>query len=292
MKIYSEIIFEKVSPELLDILVARLAEAGYDGFLEEGDTLKAYQNEEGLDLSTLDELGKQYNCRFRVNRVAEENWNATWESSFSPVIVENFVAIRADFHDVVKDVEYEIVITPKMSFGTGHHATTWLMLKAMRDLPLQGAPLQGAALQGGALQGWEVLDFGTGTGILAILAEKMGAGRVLAIDYDSWSIDNATENLARNHCEKINLGLADVIPEGEQFNLVLANINKHILLEHCKSIVEALKTGGLLLMSGILEEDRGDMEQAFGLYLGSPVKVEERNNWLMLAFSKSAASRD
>ena len=296
MKTYSEIVFDRVSPELLDILVARLAEAGCDGFLEEGDTLKAYQNEEALDTSALDALAKEYNCRYQVNRVAEENWNASWESSFSPVVVEDFVAVRADFHDVVKDVEYEIVITPKMSFGTGHHATTWLMLKAMRDLPLQGTALQetalqGTALQGAALQGREVLDFGTGTGILAILAEKMGAGRVLAIDNDTWSIDNATENLARNSCEKIELRLGESIPFGSQFDLVLANINKHILLGHCRSISEAVKTGGMLIMSGILSEDLGDMEAAFGLYLGKPIKVEERNNWLMIAFSKGAASQ-
>jgi ribosomal protein L11 methyltransferase len=286
MKTYSEIVFDRVSPELLDILVAKLAEAGYDGFLEEGDTLKAYQNEEALDISALDALCKEYNCGYQVNRVAEENWNASWESSFSPVVVGDFVAIRADFHDVVRNVKYEIVITPKMSFGTGHHATTWLMLKAMYDFSLQGA-----ALQETALQGKEVLDFGTGTGILAILAEKMGAGRVLAIDNDSWSIDNATENLARNSCEKIELRLGESIPLGSQFDLVLANINKHILLEHCRSISGAVKPGGLLIMSGILSEDLGDMEAAFGLYLGKPVKVEERNNWLMIAFSKGAASQ-
>ncbi len=281
MKTYSEIIFDRVSPELLDILVARLADAGYDGFLEEGDTLKAYQNEEALDLSALDALCKEYNCRYKVNRVAEENWNATWESSFSPVVVDDFVAVRADFHEIVQGVEYEIVITPKMSFGTGHHATTWLMLKA----------LQGTALQGAALQGREVVDFGTGTGILAVLAEKMGAGRVLAIDNDTWSIDNATENLARNSCEKIELRLGESIPQGRQFDLVLANINKHILLAHCRSISEAVKTGGMLIMSGILSEDLGDMEAAFELYLGKPVKVEERNNWLMIAFSKGAANQ-
>jgi ribosomal protein L11 methyltransferase len=136
-----------------------------------------------------------------------------------------------------------------------------------------------------------VLDFGTGTGILAILAEKMGADRVVAIDNETWSIDNATENLARNKCEKVDLKLGGSIPPGMQFDLVLANINKHILLEHCRSISEAIKTGGMLIMSGILSEDRNDIEQAFSLYLSKPVTVKERNNWLMIAFSNCAANQ-
>jgi ribosomal protein L11 methyltransferase len=280
MKAYSEIVFEAVSPELLDILVAKLAEAGYDGFLEEGNTLKAYLGETSLDLTSLQSLSSEYGCRYTVNQVKEENWNAEWESSFSPVVVDDFVAVRADFHEVVKSIEFEIVITPKMSFGTGHHATTWLMIKALRDL------------QGKDIQGKDVLDFGTGTGILAILAEKMGAGPVLAIDIDTWSIDNATENLAGNNCKKIELRLSDSIPPDVQFDLVLANINKHILLEHCRSISKSVKTGGMLIMSGILVEDREDMEAAFGLYLGKPLITEERNNWLMMAFSIGAASRD
>jgi ribosomal protein L11 methyltransferase len=134
------------------------------------------------------------------------------------------------------------------------------------------------------------VDYGTGTGILAILAEKMGAGRVLAIDNDPWSIDNATENLARNGSTKIRLELGEIIPGGQQFDIVLANINKHILLAHCQGICDAVKPGGLLLMSGILREDLEDMKMSFGLYLGQPLTVEERNNWLMIAFSKGSAA--
>jgi ribosomal protein L11 methyltransferase len=232
-------------------------------------------------------------------------------------VVEDFVAVRADFHEVVKNVSHEIIITPKMSFGTGHHATTWLMMKALRDLSLQGASLQGrafqeamipgnslqagsngnpslqgASLQGRPLGGREVLDFGTGTGILAILAEKMGAGKILAIDNDTWSIDNATENIARNNCRNIELALADSIPPGRQFDIVLANINKHILLEHARSIADSVKAGGILIISGILSEDRDDMISAFELYLVRPITAEERNNWLMIAFSKGVANQD
>jgi ribosomal protein L11 methyltransferase len=286
MKTYAEVIFDVLMPELNDVLIARLSEAGFDGFLEEGPSLKAYQDFGALDSAFLDGLSTEYGCQYLVNRIEEENWNASWESSFSPVIVENFVAIRADFHDVVKDVEYEIVITPKMSFGTGHHATTWLMMKAMRDLHT----LQKSTLGESTLGEWrrrDVVDYGTGTGILAILAEKMGAEHVLAIDNDPWSIDNATENLARNGCSKIRLEMGENIPGGLQFDIVLANINKHILLAHCQGICNAVKPGGLLLMSGILREDLEDMEKSFGSYLGKPISVDERNNWLMIAFSKS-----
>ncbi len=275
-----------LTPELQDILVAELSDAGYDGFLEEGDTLKAYRGEEIVDRVYLDELCTGYGCTYAVNLIEEENWNATWESSFSPVVVEKFVAVRADFHDPVKDVEYEIIITPKMSFGTGHHATTWLMMKAMRDL--QGRDLGGRDLGGSK----EVLDFGTGTGILAILAEKMGADHVLAIDNDTWSIDNATENLERNGCERIELKLGESIPPGRQFDLVLANINKHILLQHCKAIADSVRMGGLLIISGVLSGDREDMIKAFELYLVRPITVEERNNWLMITFSKGGAIQD
>ena len=290
MKTYAEVVFEGLSPELNDVLIARLAEAGFDGFLEEGNSLKAYQDQQALDLTFLDGLCSDYGCSYRLNQIEEENWNASWESSFSPVVVENFVAVRADFHEVVKGVEYEIIITPKMSFGTGHHATTWLMMKAMRNLDLQNLDLQGRGFGGRGFGGAEVVDYGTGTGILAILAEKMGAGRVLAIDNDPWSIDNATENLARNGSTKIRLELGEIIPGGQQFDIVLANINKHILLAHCQGICDAVKPGGLLLMSGILREDLEDMKMSFGLYLGQPLTVEERNNWLMIAFSKGPAA--
>jgi ribosomal protein L11 methyltransferase len=290
MKTYAEVVFEGLSPELNDVLIARLSEAGFDGFLEEGGTLKAYQNQSLLNREVLEGISSEYGCSYRLNQIEEENWNATWESSFSPVIVEDFVAVRADFHEVVKGVEYEIIITPKMSFGTGHHATTWLMMKAMRDIhTLQKSTLGESTLGESTLGEWggrEVVDYGTGTGILAILAEKMGADRVLAIDNDPWSIDNATENLARNSCTRVELELGESIPGGKQFDVVLANINKHILLAHCQGICDAVKAGGLLLMSGILREDLEDMERSFGLYLGKPLKVEERNNWLMIAFSK------
>ncbi len=279
MKIYNELSFSGVSPEVADILIAELADAGYYGFLEEEEALKAYVDEQAFNEAVVEAISKRYDCRFVVNQIEEQNWNATWESSFSPVRVGSFVAIRADFHEVVKDVEYEIIITPKMSFGTGHHATTYLVMKAMNDMFGQGQ----------ALKGVDVLDFGTGTGVLAILASKMGAKQVVAVDNDSWSINNAGENIEMNGCGNIELSLAEELPTGKTFDLILANINKHILLDHCKAIVMALKPGGTVLLSGILSSDVPDIERAYELYLHNPVLVEERNNWMMMAFSKRHA---
>jgi ribosomal protein L11 methyltransferase len=277
MKTYIEIVFEGISPDLGEILVAELSEAGYYGFLEEEGSLKAYVDAAAYDEDVPLAISARHGCGYVVNRIEEENWNATWESSFSPVVVGDFVAVRADFHDVVEHIEHEIVITPKMSFGTGHHATTYLVMQAMEDLFAGGEGMKGMA----------VLDFGTGTGLLAILASRMGAGQVLAIDNDSWSIDNATENIAKNGSGNIELALAGEIPSGRKFDLILANINKHILLANVEAIAKALNKGGTVLLSGILSTDVLDIERAYELYLGKSIKMAERNNWMMMAFTKN-----
>jgi len=274
MKKYLEIVFRELSSETSDILVARLTEAGFYGFLEEEGSLKAYILPENLDRAQLNTIAEACDAGYQSTLIAEENWNADWESSFEPVRVGKFVAVRADFHTSVEDVEHEIIITPKMSFGTGHHATTWLMIRAMEGMVHPGD---------------EFFDFGTGTGVLAILAAKMRAGKVLAVDNDPWSMENAAENVSRNGVSMVELQLSDSVPGSGKFDLVLANINKHILLANCRHICEVVKPGGRLLLSGILPSDVMDMEEAFGLYMGKPVIVEERNNWSLMAFTKRFA---
>lgn len=276
MKKYTEVLFEGLSPELAEILVAQLSDLGYYGFLEEEGLLKAYVGEQDYEAELLAELASAHGLLYKIDTVEEENWNAVWESSFSPVVVNDFVAVRADFHPVVDDVDYEIAITPKMSFGTGHHATTYLVLEAMQKR--YGA--------GGKMQGLRVLDFGTGTGLLAILAAKMGAGYVMAIDNDTWSIDNASENIRKNGADSIELALADAIPSGKTFDLILANINKHILLGQAEAIANALEEGGVVLLSGILNVDVADIQKAYELHFGAPAGMAERNNWMVMAFTK------
>jgi ribosomal protein L11 methyltransferase len=180
------------------------------------------------------------------------------------------VAVRATFHPTVAGVDTEIIITPKMSFGTGHHATTWMMMDMMFGLNCKGKT---------------VLDFGTGTGILAILAEKLGASRVHAIDNDPWCIENARENIALNECQSITLSQAEVLPSDKRYDIVLANINKNFLLENREKLVNLVQKGGSLLLSGILAEDRVDIENSYLPIAGQPITFRERNNWIGLAFS-------
>lgn len=209
---------------------------------------------------------------FESQLIEEENWNAVWESNFPPVVVDDFCAVRAHFHEPIPGVEQEIVITPKMSFGTGHHATTYMMMQGMRHLPLEDK---------------DVFDFGTGTGVLAILAEKLGAREVLAIDIDEWSIINTEENIARNNCRKIRAAQSSRLPEGATFDCILANINKNVILHYLSGLVAILRQGGSILFSGLLLADREEVVQACekaGLKLENE---SERAGWIALLFTGS-----
>ena len=166
--------------------MAELNAAGYDGFETKDDSLHAFINSEDFNTLFIAEISNKYQIDYEVKEVRNENWNALWESNFEPVTVDNDIGIRAHFHPPFHDVRHEIIITPKMSFGTGHHATTFLMMQQMLQVNFTGK---------------KIFDFGTGTGILAILAEKLGAGKVLATDIDEWCISNSLENTEQNNCK-------------------------------------------------------------------------------------------
>jgi ribosomal protein L11 methyltransferase len=204
-----------------------------------------------------------------IRRIREENWNAQWESSFDPVVIPGRLSVRAMFHKPVEGVEREIVITPKMSFGTGHHATTSLMLEEMLNIPFSGK---------------DVLDFGTGTGVLAILASMAGAKRVMAIDNDPWSMENAAENAAVNGCTNINLSLTDQLPQTDRFDIILANINRNVILSNTGQLCSLLRPNGILLLSGLLESDRIDVENAFLPLLSRHPSSRVRNGWIVLTY--------
>ncbi|MDP4260690.1 MAG: 50S ribosomal protein L11 methyltransferase [Bacteroidota bacterium] len=236
-----------------DILIARLSEAGYEAFEEDGMVLHAFIPESRFDAPALDlllantrPLPASPRLAYQQELIPDANWNADWERDFHPVVVGDFVAVRASFHPPVPGVKHELIITPKMSFGTGHHATTWMMIEAMQHLDVRRR---------------SVLDFGTGTGVLAILADRLGATRVLAIDHDDWSIENARENIAINHCTHITLNKMSTIPSNELFSIVLANINKNVILKEMHAIGQQLTEDGVILLSGLLLDDEQDIAQ-------------------------------
>lgn len=270
---YIVISFETSDANLRDILIAELANDGYDSFEETAKVLNACCTEDVYNEEVIATLCENYGVQYKKEVVAEQNWNATWERDFKPVIVNDFCAIRADFHEAVAGVAHEIIITPKMSFGTGHHATTRLMVQQMKEIEFNNST---------------VLDFGTGTGVLAILAEKLGAKKIVAIDNDEWSYDNTLENINFNDVHNIDVlkGSLEVASD-EHYDIILANINRHILLEYMNDMYSVLKDGGVIIMSGILTEDeqivvdkaqRSGFEEAY-------ITVEE--NWISIRMSKN-----
>ena len=271
MNSYIKIEFQNISQEQSDILIAQLSEIGFEGFEEEQNKLKAFITSQNFNDELLKDISTALQLDFSKTIIEETNWNQVWESNFDPVIVDDFVAVRADFHEPVKGVQLEIVITPKMSFGTGHHATTYMMMQQMREIDFTNKV---------------VFDFGTGTGVLAILAEKLGANQVLAIDNDNWSIENAKENIQRNNCNAITIGLANTASVNGKFDIILANINKNVILDNLEVLTRQLTAGGLLLLSGLLAEDEHDIiakGQQLDLKL---LSKQERHKWLFLKFSQ------
>ncbi|MBA3829543.1 MAG: 50S ribosomal protein L11 methyltransferase [Taibaiella sp.] len=255
-----------------EMLIALLAEQGYEGFEEREGSLRAYVSADNYNADTLASLLGTHNLGYTVDELVEQNWNESWEKNFDPIVIDGFCAVRADFHKAYTDIAHEIIITPKMSFGTGHHATTQLVIMQMQKLDISGR---------------HVLDFGTGTGILAILAEKMGAANVLAIDNDNWSYENAIENVSKNNCHVIAVKLCtlDDIPV-QKYDLIIANINRHILLQYLAIMRAMLVDVGTLIISGILKTDEELMITACKQQEFTILEVSEMNGWLAITAKK------
>ncbi len=250
--------------EQQEILISELNDLGANGFEQTQTHLLVYFDADTFPSYDVNELLKDFNIA--TQNIEQQNWNAVWESNFQPVVVDDFCAVRAPFHEPIEGVLHEIVIMPKMSFGTGHHATTWMMMAQMKDIDFAGK---------------KVFDFGTGTGILAILAQKLGAASVLAIDNDEWSIENGRENMVRNGCANVTVEFASTVPEGP-FDVILANINRNVILMHLQHLTDAMLPQGLILFSGLLEEDEPEIVKAsltLNLHLS---KKEKRNGWISL----------
>lgn len=265
---YTEVVFFNITASTSELLIAALADKA-DGFEERDTLLKAFFSDAQITAAELDAVSGPLKISYQVSELEPQNWNALWESNFDPVVVDDFVAVRASFHPPFKNVEQEIVINPKMSFGTGHHATTWLMMQQMRSISFSGR---------------RVFDFGTGTGILAILAQKQGAATVLATDIDEWSIENARENFQINSCADIRLQQSGSAIQEAVFDVILANINKNVLMETIPQLKQQLAPGGILLLSGLLEADEPEIvERAVETGLLMEGKFL-KNNWLCLKF--------
>ncbi len=266
---YTQISFEDISPEQIDVLVAVLPELGFHGMEEISGGVKAYANEGLIDLESLKVLSLSMNISFSVNLIEEENWNQTWESNFDPVVIPGKIQVRAHFHEPIESVQHQILITPKMSFGTGHHPTTKMMMLAMLEIDFKGK---------------NVIDFGTGTGILSILATQLGSPKVSAIDNDEWSIENVKENIQLNNASGIDVLMASDLEQIEKSNVMLANINKNVLIEHVQSINSKISRPGNLIISGLLRTDNDDIMKVYGPVFGSSFKSFEEGDWLAISF--------
>lgn len=248
-------------------LIAQLSDIQYDAFEEKETELCAYIKEEAFEAEALENILSAYNLGYAKTLLEDQNWNALWESNFPPVVVDNFCVIRAEFHKPFSNIKNEIIITPKMSFGTGHHATTYMMIDKMSRIDFRDK---------------QAADFGTGTGVLAILADKLGSSYVWAVDNDDWSIENSKENIERNGCAKVKIEKAEGFRPKQKFDIILANINKNIILKNANSLLYGLHAEGKLLLSGLLREDENDVVSRFVQKGLQHISTSEKNNWICI----------
>lgn len=272
---YAALIIACADEERAGILTAELADYPFESFETEGGVLKAYIPQERLSgcRGEVDALLARYGVEGRYDVIETRNWNAVWEGDFPAVDVEGRLRIRAPFHEAAPAGEPEVVLTPRMSFGTGHHATTWLMSRAVLDLGVAGRT---------------GLDMGSGTGVLAIVAAKCGAAHLDAVDIDDWADASCRENIAANGvADRITPLLGDVGRiAGRSYDFILANINRNILLADMPSYAAALTPGGDLLMSGFLEQDVPAVTEAAARLGMETVAVKTRDGWMMVHVKK------
>ena len=259
-----------------DILIAELAEIGFESFVENETGVEAYIQKEEFKEELISEMSIISNEAFEVSYatklIADQNWNAEWEKNFELINVEDRCCIRAPFHDKIESIEYDIVIDPKMSFGTGHHETTYLMIKRLLDLDLKNK---------------KVLDMGCGTGVLAILAKMKNALHIEAIDIDEWAYNNTVENIRNNNCKEIVVKMGGAEKIETKFEVIIANINRNILLNDMDKYVSSLLDEGSLLLSGFFSSDKEMLLEATTQLGMELVYSESKNDWTMLHLVKN-----
>lgn len=301
-KEYIQVAFDFENQDQFDILVAQLSNLGFEGFNEE-EAASSINNGVGMSsvLGTTAGLGEGaghcktfillqdymdnkmedelnnifslHNLKYSKSILKEENWNAVWESNFEPVRVGDFVGIRAHFHPSFEPkVQYEIQITPKMSFGTGHHPTTFTVMQLMEKMDFTHK---------------SVYDFGTGTGILAILAEQLGAKEVLAVDNDPWCIENSVENIQANGSVKITVQKVDSAIQPRDFDIIIANVNRHIIEANMEELSKVSNSNSTLILSGLLIEDQEDIIKLASVNNWKFKQSQPLNGWVSLLFNKA-----
>ena len=256
-----------------EILIAELGYAGFESFVENEEGVTAYIQKNDWNAFILEDIqilnSDEFSITYEFNEIEQTNWNAEWERNFKPIVVDDLVTVRAPFH-VIPNTKYDIIIEPKMSFGTGHHETTHMMIQHILRNDCQGK---------------SVLDMGCGTGVLAILAEKTGATRLDAIDIDNWCYINSLENVERNQCENISVyeGDAQLLVD-KDYDVIIANINRNILLNDIPVYQKALNKDGMLFLSGFYSDDIPLIVEACKVHMLKLKETIQRGQWVALKF--------
>lgn len=272
MESYFEFIIT-CNEDVREQLIAELAEEAYEGFIETDHGFSAYAPVSAFKREVFEQLLQKYELNPETvpqRMIEQQNWNAQWEAGYEPIIINSEVIIRAPFHQSDKNYLYELIIQPKNTFGTGHHETTQLMIRLMFQQQFENK---------------RVFDYGCGTGVLAIMAAKLKAKEIYAIDIDEWCADNVPENMRLNDIENVVFEKGDLsVVKPQHFDVVLANINKNILLNSFETLSHLLVNGGILLISGFYESDLNDLKEAgapYGLFLQQHITL---NNWCSAEF--------
>ena len=258
-----------------EIMIAQMGSLGFESFVDTSLGFKGYipkndfQEKDFLKIDVFDtqDLKVEWNTKI----IPPENWNRLWEKNYRPVKIGETCMVRGDFHPS-ENLDYELLINPKMSFGSGHHETTQMMISYLLELNCKNK---------------SVLDMGTGTGVLAILAEKRGAKNILALDIDTWSVENSLENLELNNCQKITVELRNIVPKEKVFDMILANLNRNLLLKQIQDYAKALEQGGDIVISGFYVEDLVKIQKACEKEGFRFIRNLDLNNWVAAHFNLS-----
>ncbi|WP_104736352.1 50S ribosomal protein L11 methyltransferase [Hanstruepera ponticola] len=257
----------------VEILIAELGYAGFESFVETDMGVTAYIQKDEWHESILDDIqilnSNEFKISYEFKEIEQINWNVEWERSFTPIVVNDLVTVRAPFHEKTK-TKYDIIIEPKMSFGTGHHETTHMMIEHILKTDFNNK---------------SVLDMGCGTGVLAILAEMKGAANVDAIDIDNWCYINSLENVERNNCELVHVYEGDAsLLNDKHYDVIIANINRNILLNDLSTYVNCLNDSAIMFLSGFYKDDISIIEESCNKLGLSHVETIEKNHWVALKF--------